>query len=579
MQERRFCKKAQVRVSASGVITGYAAVFNLLSEDLGGFRELILPGAFSQCLLGNPDVRALFNHDSNLLLGRTVAGTLRLSEDRAGLYFECDLPDTQAGRDVRASIKRGDLRECSFGFTVNGQNWREEKGTDGKTQTIRELTEVDVFDVSPVTYAAYPQTSVSARAALFPEGEPLEVRRKISTPRKGWAAPPAVSRAVNPEPPAPEKTEYLKRFEACTTDAQRAQLIATKLGQPIPVRRISMVRATPYTSAEVRELRDFLLTGRHERRDLTTGGAAYGFVPETFNAHVFEAMKVYDEIFDDEVTTRLETDTGAACDLFGIDDTENAAYQVGEGSASSYNEVDPASLQKLTLADCPIWDTGVVACSLAFLQDQRADIPGLLARSFGIRLARGIGQSLISTLESSALLGATANGDPNGSGTTGANSIGYGDLIALKGSVNQAYRASSKVFWMMSDSTLTALDSLLDKQGHPIITPVYVNGRRILLGFPVAFSPSLPSISANAKPIYFGAFDRVIVRTVATGGKGADNQDNGRIARLWETPGFAESLLVGLKSWLRCNGGLLDVTDNGSLATADSPVKFLQNAA
>jgi uncharacterized protein len=566
--ERRFFKAAEVRVSPSGGIAGFAAVFNQLSEDLGGFRERILPGAFSRCLGSGADVRCLFNHNPDALLGRTKSGTLRLSEEPAGLYFDCDLPDTQAGRDVRASIKRGDITQCSFGFTVQGQNWLE-------NGTIRVLADVDLFDVSPVTFAAYPQTSVSARqqitsSALWPDGQPAEIRTRQSTGRKSVSAQSArvASSASSVKGPLAAAMEG-------KTDTEKLAIIASRLGEPISIGRTSM-RAIPYTDAEKRELRNFLETGRY-RRDLTAGGAGYGFVAEAFNSHVFEAMKVYDELFDDEVTTRIETDTGAALDLFGIDDTENAATIPGEGVSSG--KVDPASLQKLQLADAPTWDTGVVACSLALLQDQKVDLPALLARSFGIRLARGIGKSLLSTLQSSAILGATAAGDPNTDGATGADSIGYGDLVALKGSVNPAYRASSKVYWLMNDDTLTALDSLTDKNGRPIIHPVYVNGRRILLGFPVAISPSLPDIGTGTIPIYFGAFDRFVVRIVATGGKDATNQDNGRLVRLWEAEGYAENLLVGYKSFLRANGGLLDVTDNGSPAAPDAPIKYLQNAA
>ena len=568
--ERRYFKAAEVRVSPSGGIAGFAAVYNQLSEDLGGFRERILPGAFSRCLGSDPDVRCLFNHNADALLGRTKSGTLRLSEEPAGLYFDCDLPDTQAGRDVRASIKRGDITQCSFGFTVQGQNWIEADGG-----TIRELTDVDLYDVSPVTYPAYPQTSVSARqqiapSALWPEGQPAEIRTRKSTPGRG--VPAQSARAASPA----SLKGPLATALAGKTASEQVAIIATQLGQPVSLRSKSM-RATPYSDAEKRELRDFIETGKYQFRDLTTGGTAYGFVPETFNSHVFEAMKVYDQLFDDEVTTRIETDSGGILDLFGIDDTLSAATIPGEATASG--EQDPASLQKLQLADAPTWDSGVVPCSLALVQDQKVDLPALLARSFGIRLARGIGKSLVSTLQSSAILGATAAGDPNTDGATGADSIGYGDLIALKGSVNPAYRASSKVYWLMNDDTLTALDGLLDKQGRPIIHATYVNGRRILLGFPVAISPSLSDIGAGAKPIYFGAFDRFVVRIVASGGKDATNQNNGRLVRLWEAEGYAENLLVGFKSFLRANGGLLDVTDNGSPATPDAPIKYLQNAS
>jgi HK97 family phage prohead protease len=139
-------------------IAGHAAKFDSLSEDLGGFRERIAPGAFAKALTSS-DIRALWNHDANIVLGRNKAGTLRLSEDSAGLYYECDLPDTQLVRDmVLAPITRGDVNQCSFGFSTRNDKWQKVDG-----QWIRTLLDVDLFDVSPVTYPAYQSTDVAVR--------------------------------------------------------------------------------------------------------------------------------------------------------------------------------------------------------------------------------------------------------------------------------------------------------------------------------------------------------------------------------------------------------------------------------
>lgn len=140
------------------IISGYAAVFGQVSEALGGFREVIEPGAFSEAIL-NDDVRALFNHDPNVVLGRTPK-TLRLREDENGLYYEIDPPDTQAARDLLVSLRRGDISQSSFGFTVTSQQW------DGSNQdyVVRRIKSVRLFDVSPVTFPAYPTTSAEARA-------------------------------------------------------------------------------------------------------------------------------------------------------------------------------------------------------------------------------------------------------------------------------------------------------------------------------------------------------------------------------------------------------------------------------
>ena len=146
--------------SGKAVIQGYAAVFNSWSEDLGGFREKIKPGAFAKALKRS-DARALFNHDANFILGRQGAKTLRLKEDKTGLWMEVDIPDTQAGRDLLVSIERGDIHQQSFGFTVRKDEWQEDRNSETVERTVVEIEQL--YDVSPVTYPAYPDTSVAAR--------------------------------------------------------------------------------------------------------------------------------------------------------------------------------------------------------------------------------------------------------------------------------------------------------------------------------------------------------------------------------------------------------------------------------
>lgn len=155
------------------VIEGYAAVFNSLSEDLGGFYEQILPGAFTASLKTNPDVRALFNHDSNIVLGRTKSGTLELQEDATGLFWRCTLPDTAMARDLAVSIERGDVDQCSFGFYCLSDSWAMQNGTP-----IRSVKTAEIFDVSAVTYPAYPATSVAMRS-LWMDGQPESIQEAI----------------------------------------------------------------------------------------------------------------------------------------------------------------------------------------------------------------------------------------------------------------------------------------------------------------------------------------------------------------------------------------------------------------
>lgn len=163
--ERRMLDLAELRLESDGearTIRGYAAVFDSLSSPLMGFREVIRKGAFKKTIKDG-DIRALWNHDPNYVLGRKSARTLRLDEDEKGLHSRIFPPDTQWARDLMHSIERGDVSQMSFGFRVVKDNWLP-AGQDGLP--VRELLSVQLFDVSPVTFPAYPQTEVHVRALM-----------------------------------------------------------------------------------------------------------------------------------------------------------------------------------------------------------------------------------------------------------------------------------------------------------------------------------------------------------------------------------------------------------------------------
>jgi HK97 family phage prohead protease/HK97 family phage major capsid protein len=154
-------------------IVGYAAVFNQ-ETDLGYFREMITPGAFDDVM--EDDVRLLLNHDG-APLARTTNGTLTLAVDDEGLMYEAILSDTTQGRDLYKMIKRGDISQSSFAFTISEQSWSKDK-------SVRSIDKVGrLLDVSPVTYPAYAQASVMARsefaAAQEAQVEEVEVREEL----------------------------------------------------------------------------------------------------------------------------------------------------------------------------------------------------------------------------------------------------------------------------------------------------------------------------------------------------------------------------------------------------------------
>lgn len=158
-KEVRYVSFAEFREEGdSKTLRGHAATFNDV-YDLGFFDERIAPGAFDDVL--DNDVRALFNHDSNHVLGRTKSGTLRLSVDERGLFTEIDLPESATV--LREAIERGDVDQMSFGFTVRKDSWEvtdEESGRE--LRTIEKVGRL--FDVSPVTYPANPNTDVALRS-------------------------------------------------------------------------------------------------------------------------------------------------------------------------------------------------------------------------------------------------------------------------------------------------------------------------------------------------------------------------------------------------------------------------------
>jgi len=159
--ERRYTPLCELRVASddSGKkLVGYAAVFEKLSEPMMFFREKIAKGAFADTL--NEDVRALWEHNSQYVLGRNTNGTLTLKEDNVGLRAEVVPPPTQWANDLMVSVERGDISQMSFGFYTLKDTW---DNTDEKN-VIRTLDKVRLFDVSIVTYPAYPDTSVAVRS-------------------------------------------------------------------------------------------------------------------------------------------------------------------------------------------------------------------------------------------------------------------------------------------------------------------------------------------------------------------------------------------------------------------------------
>ncbi len=180
---RTYTANIEIRSDDQGKrrLVGHAAVFNQVAGDERYFLEQVAPGAFSESI-GKDDIRALWNHNPDYVLGRNTAGTLKLSEDEVGLAVEIDPPDTQFARDLMTSISRGDISQMSFGFRVLKQEWDEEKN-------LRTLKQVELWDVSPVTYPFYEGTDVALRSrdAAKQSAKPprIPLKKRLNSKLKG----------------------------------------------------------------------------------------------------------------------------------------------------------------------------------------------------------------------------------------------------------------------------------------------------------------------------------------------------------------------------------------------------------
>lgn len=161
IERRSFSAELRREAQDSRKVVGYAAVFDSPTQIMD-FWEVVRPGAFTRSIAEKEDVRGLIDHNSSLILGRTKSGTLRLAEDAQGLRIEIDPPDTQAGRDILVSLERGDVDQMSFAFAVRAEGERWSRTSDGRQ--VRELLDLQLFDVSIVTFPAYADTSVAARS-------------------------------------------------------------------------------------------------------------------------------------------------------------------------------------------------------------------------------------------------------------------------------------------------------------------------------------------------------------------------------------------------------------------------------
>lgn len=307
-----------------------------------------------------------------------------------------------------------------------------------------------------------------------------------------------------------------------------------------------------------------------------TQGAPGGyFVPQGIHDRAFETMRQYDQIFDDKFSNVIETDTGANTPFPAWDDVTNASVQVGEAQQST--EVDIANFGNVQL-NAYAFRSKIVGVSLELLQDSNFPWPSILERVFAMRHARGVGQALITgsgvqsptglltAVVASGAVPVIASGSSTNTGgsETGATSIGTNDINSLFAKLDPAYRPGA--CWYMADSTLEYLRTLLDKQGHPIVsfhkslTDTFME-TPFILGKPVAICPSMPSLGSSKNPVVLANPFYFVQRRVPS---------SMYVRAFWQNPTLVTYGLVGFESWLRVDSNL--VAPNSSYL----PAQFIQ---
>jgi hypothetical protein len=314
--ERRFIKGGSVRAKTGEKpgITGIASVYTQ-QYDAGYFVETIKRGAFDRALTEKQDVRCLFNHNVDNLLGRTKSETLRLADSEEGLSYDCDTDiNTTVGRDVQAMIARGDLDGCSFSFNVLADNWRDEFDESGKwVKSYREITDLDLFDVGPVTFPAYTDTSVKVRSQ-WPDGIPAEIRSHI------------------PELRAEDEQTKKVDGEDLTRDC-------------------------------------FLLVGDPDKTDTWELPWKFSTAAKT-KSHLRDALARFNQVegFSDELLAKAWTKLLMLCDHYGIDVADKTQPRSARSEERCECDCDPC--QAANCEDCTVPDCDDPNCSCEASQDR-----------------------------------------------------------------------------------------------------------------------------------------------------------------------------------------------------------------
>jgi HK97 family phage major capsid protein/HK97 family phage prohead protease len=497
-------------------VEGYAALFNQRSENMGGFVELIAPGAFTDSL--NGDIRALWNHNSDLVLGRTRSGTLSLSEDATGLAFSVRPPDATWVRDKLVSIKRRDVTGASFGFFTDRDEW----STDPDGTPVRTLKKVTLLEISPgVTFPAYPQTDV-ALASL-----------------RSWEAKHKPLR-VTPAPPVEQLSDwYVQRLASHHRSLKTVATGDSREERPMPKSGSTAfdVRTAREAASESREharrmLRNFMtqhpdhwdaemrqhveaarehFPAQIRSLSAVTGAAGAFLIPQDFMPELDIALKSFSGMMD--AGRIVQTETGAPLPWPKADDSANVGELLAEGSVTT--EADPVYSQ--TQVKSYPYSSKLVRVPMPLLTDAMAEFERDVFAMFGQRIGRafnvdgttGTGISRPRGLITALLADTT----PVAAAVAGA--ISYDDLVNLEHAIDPAYRNLPGMGWMFHYDILKQLKKLKDSNNRPIFlagdgTP---NRPNAIMGWPYFINQDMDNTIATGKEtVVFGLLKKYVIR-------------------------------------------------------------------
>lgn len=539
---------ADLRMESDGVMTGYAAMFNEPASGLP-FHEELAPGCFRSSLESGSDVLACVDHNPERLLGRTSSGTLKLDEDKRGLRFELQLPQTQLGRDVAEQVRRKDLQGCSFAFNVKSDSWQ----TDGN-QRSRRIDDVELLDVSLCALPAYGCTNgtVSLRSDLarMTTMNDSDIAAQLEAARDEQRAIADKDVATITEADEQRFGELDSRVAELEKSAKwmqrRSGLSSQDAPQAVPVVAASVADRDD----ELRSMHHYMLTGQAQQRRGTnnTGtGSEGGFlVPEFWSQSIIDKVREIGSVMGLANVQSIEGKTN-----YSLVTTRPSFSWIAEGAAPADSSL---AFSQATVGVKTVGGRCIVT------RDLLADsISGFNESYLQMQMATGMSEAVETALHG----GTGADSDtPDGIGTAvaSANQVTAGhatdlaiaDVFSTYTTLGAAYRNAGT--WLVSPGFLDQVRQMTtgSATGQYIWTvandPGLVGGYAgQILGRPVVVSSYLDEPATGKTVAYFGDFSRAFLVGL-----------RGGMEMISDPYTLANKRQVALNMWSRMDTAVLD---------------------